>query len=249
VERAAKLICTTPEFDDLAAEVGLGDHTAGVTDPAGRAQLRAELDGLVAHVYGLTEEEFRHILSTFPLVEDEVKEAALREYRRFAPDPAIMPLIAGGESATVEFKEAAARNPYTGKNDNSMRDNIVKAVAAFMNNSGGALLVGIRDDGSIAGVDVEYPIANPGQANWDGYQLFLADLLNKSLSLPGAFQYFTISRHPIDGRDVARVQVSPAPQPVYVNNKLYVRAGTQSKELQGPDLITYVQSHWSSRNE
>ena len=28
--------------------------------------MRAELDGRVAHLYGLTEDEFRHILSTFP---------------------------------------------------------------------------------------------------------------------------------------------------------------------------------------
>jgi hypothetical protein len=39
-DRAARLICTTPEFDDLAAEVGLGDHRAGVTDPDRRDQLR-----------------------------------------------------------------------------------------------------------------------------------------------------------------------------------------------------------------
>ena len=30
-----------------------------------RAKLRAELDGIIAHLYGLTEEEFKHILSTF----------------------------------------------------------------------------------------------------------------------------------------------------------------------------------------
>ncbi|MCP4417013.1 MAG: ATP-binding protein [Chloroflexi bacterium] len=44
VTRAAKLICTTPEFNELAAEVGLGSHANGVTDPAQRAQLRAELE-------------------------------------------------------------------------------------------------------------------------------------------------------------------------------------------------------------
>ncbi len=81
VERAAKLICTTPEFDDLAAEVGLGSHQNGVTAPAQRAQLRAELDGLIAHVYGLTEAEFSHILSTFPLVAQPVKVAAQNAYR------------------------------------------------------------------------------------------------------------------------------------------------------------------------
>jgi hypothetical protein len=81
VERAARLICTTPAYDDLARAVGLGNHTHGVTDPAHRARLRAELDGLIAHVYGLTEEEFRHILDTFPLVEEQVKADALAAYR------------------------------------------------------------------------------------------------------------------------------------------------------------------------
>lgn len=77
VERAARLICTTPEFDELAQEIGV----TGTTDSVERAQLRAELDGIIAHVYGLTEDEFRHILGTFPLVEEQVKQAALQAYR------------------------------------------------------------------------------------------------------------------------------------------------------------------------
>ncbi|WP_197285300.1 MULTISPECIES: hypothetical protein [Planktothricoides] len=80
VERAAKLICTTPEFDDLAAEVGLGSHKNGVTDEMERAKLRAELDGMIAHFYQLTETEFQHIMNTFPIVQDAVKAAALKAY-------------------------------------------------------------------------------------------------------------------------------------------------------------------------
>lgn len=79
VARAARLICTTPEFDDLAREIG-GD-IRGVTDPIERARLRAELDGLVAHLYGLTEAEFAHILTTFPLVAEPVKQAARNAWR------------------------------------------------------------------------------------------------------------------------------------------------------------------------
>jgi len=87
VQRTAKLICTTPEFDELAQEVGLGSHQQGVTDETERAKLRAELDGMIAHLYGLTEEEFAYILTTFPLVADTVKQAALEVYRTFAPEP------------------------------------------------------------------------------------------------------------------------------------------------------------------
>ena len=85
VERAAKLICTTSEFDELAQEVGLGSHQQGITDETERAKLRAELDGMVAHLYGLTEDEFSYILTTFPIVNPTVKEAALSAYRIFAP--------------------------------------------------------------------------------------------------------------------------------------------------------------------
>lgn len=80
-ERAARLICTTPEFDELAKEAGIGSHKQGVTNQVERASLRAELDGLIAHLYGLTEEEFAYILTTFPLVAEPVKIAALNAYR------------------------------------------------------------------------------------------------------------------------------------------------------------------------
>lgn len=81
VIRAAKLSCTTQEFDDLAREVGLKSHKNGVTDPLERTKLRAELDGLIAYLYGLTEEEFTYILTTFPLVPEPVKVAAQNAYR------------------------------------------------------------------------------------------------------------------------------------------------------------------------
>ncbi len=45
----------------------------GVTDPAERQKLRAETDALVAQIYGLTESEFAHILSTFPLVDESIQ--------------------------------------------------------------------------------------------------------------------------------------------------------------------------------
>lgn len=241
VERAAKLICTTPEFDDLAREVGLGSHKNGVTTPAQRAQLRAELDGLIAHVYGLTEAEFSHILSTFPLVDEVVKGAALAEYRKLAPDPAVMALIAGGESEAVEFKVAARRSPFTGKDDGQkMSDNIVKAVAGLMNASGGTVLIGVDDKGAIQGVEVEYEMANKSKANWDGYQLFLEDLLKNKLSIANAFQFYQITPHRVEGKTICRIQVQPGNVPAYVDNKLYVRTGNQTSELQGPDLVVYV---------
>ena len=79
IQHAARLTCITPEFDDLAKEVGLKKYQ--VLKPTEHARLRAELDGLVAHLYGLTEDEFAHILNTFPLVAEPVKQAARNAFR------------------------------------------------------------------------------------------------------------------------------------------------------------------------
>jgi hypothetical protein len=81
VEKAAKLICVSEEFDELAKEVGIGSHKNGVTEETERAKIRAKLDAIVAHLYELNEIEFQHILSTFPLVSESVKTATLKAYQ------------------------------------------------------------------------------------------------------------------------------------------------------------------------
>ena len=102
VARAARLVGTDVAFADLwnaamadgptlaatGATVRPGEPpisrtwtpACGATDPALRGRLRAEVDGLVAHLYGMTEAEFAHILGTFPLVKPEVRSAALLAY-------------------------------------------------------------------------------------------------------------------------------------------------------------------------
>ncbi|NCR21346.1 MAG: ATP-binding protein [Microcystis aeruginosa L111-01] len=81
VEKAAKLICVSEEFDELAKEVGIDSHKNGVTEETERAKIRAKLDAIVAHLYELNEIEFQHILSTFPLASESVKIATLKAYQ------------------------------------------------------------------------------------------------------------------------------------------------------------------------
>lgn len=89
VERAAKLVCTTPEFQEMKDELGkmkkpdgspLFHPSSFISHPSERAQLRAELDAIVARLYGLSESELAHILSTFPLVGEDVKAGVMREF-------------------------------------------------------------------------------------------------------------------------------------------------------------------------
>lgn len=71
--RVARLVSLTPAYEDLAVKAGLSGWRDGVTDPRERLRLRGEIDAIVAHLYGLTGEEYDYILSTFPLVPDTEK--------------------------------------------------------------------------------------------------------------------------------------------------------------------------------
>jgi Alw26I/Eco31I/Esp3I family type II restriction m6 adenine DNA methyltransferase len=255
VDRAAKLICTIPEFDDLAAEVGLGSHTNGVTDEIARANLRAELDGIIAHLYNLTEVEFAHILSTFPIVPQETKDAALQAYRDFAPipgDPEIVTLLEQGESNTVEFKSTARWNLRDAKKDRTMEEVILKTVAAFLNAQGGTLLIGVADDGSIVGLDPDYQALK--KSNRDGYELWLMnDLLLKEMGKAIA-PYLTVTFHMIDEKDVCKIAIGPAIEPVYVDIRdrsgqlcetFFIRTGNSTNKLEKPsEITTYIKQRW-----
>lgn len=83
LERSTKLVCTTKAFASLWQEVTGETWTpeSGAKNETERNRLRAELDGIIAHVYGLTEEEFGYVLGTFPVVKQPVKDAALEAYK------------------------------------------------------------------------------------------------------------------------------------------------------------------------
>lgn len=83
IELAARLTCISPDYADLWREAMGRDWTPadGATDPDDRTRHRAELDARVARLYGLDESELRHILATFPLVPEEIKEGVLAAWR------------------------------------------------------------------------------------------------------------------------------------------------------------------------
>ncbi|WP_232371448.1 Eco57I restriction-modification methylase domain-containing protein [Leptospira ainazelensis] len=85
IQSTAQLIGTTSAFDELLKEIfgpQANHKTHGVTDPVQRQILKNQIDAMVAKIYGLEEAELKHILSTFPLVEEEIKEGVLEEWRK-----------------------------------------------------------------------------------------------------------------------------------------------------------------------
>tara|TARA_Y100001958_G_C21246657_1_gene577286 strand:- start:2831 stop:4411 length:1581 start_codon:yes stop_codon:yes gene_type:complete len=89
-----------------------------------------------------------------------------------------LPQIGNNDSLTDERREEL-RAQIEGDTVKAINGGIVKTVAAFLNTSGGELIIGMADDKEILGVeqDCEYQ----GYGNLDEYQRELFSLLNKNI--------------------------------------------------------------------
>ncbi len=252
VERAARLICTVPEYDDLAKEIfgpGATSAAAGVADADERVQLRAELDGIIAHIYGLTQEEFAYILTTFPLVDPREKTASLDAYRHFTPDPVnreIIALIAGGESQTLEFKSTARWDLRENRVNKNLEQAVVKTTAAFLNTEGGTLLIGVSDEGQILGLHQDYKTLGK-KPNRDGFENWLTTLLLDNLG-KDISPFIRVAFYTPGGKDICQVEVTPATKPVYIedgtSDNFYIRAGNTSRQLNTREAVEYILQKW-----
>jgi hypothetical protein len=69
---AEEAVNLTPEWTSAC---GVHDRTQDRRDTGDRAQLRAEIDACVAHLYGLTRDDFAYILDTFPVLKRKEEQA------------------------------------------------------------------------------------------------------------------------------------------------------------------------------
>ncbi len=169
-----------------------------------------------------------------------------------APEPSseIDDLLGVGESQTVEYKSTARLNLHTGKADKKMEHVIAKTVCGFLNAEGGTLLIGVDDTGSVLGLGDDMATLG-SKANRDGYELFLRQHLDNSLSVPTA-GIVRIAFERVGEGDVCLVSVAASGKPVFsrpheggsVPTEFWVRIGNATKQLHGDDMMDYQSNHW-----
>ena len=243
---SAQLICTTPAFDALAQAVGLAGHQDAVTDPAARAELRAELDAQVSHLYDLNEDELAQVLESFPNVKAEAKAATLAAFRAQLPHPdeaALLALIAQGEGRRLEFKRGAFHNPRTGRRDDAMLLAVVTAVAAFLNSDlGGTLLLGVADK-PVTVIGLADDLATAGLASEDAYALALSAALAARLGKQFV-GHWDVEFATVEGLRLCRLVVRPATAPAWLNGELHTRGPAGKQKLDAQAALEYVKQRF-----
>ena len=86
---AAKILARATQLvyadgnDQFSFVADLGFQLKRSLNDVERTYIRAELDALTAHLYGISEEEYAYILNAFPLVDGRIKNACQNAYRDF----------------------------------------------------------------------------------------------------------------------------------------------------------------------
>jgi predicted HTH transcriptional regulator len=151
-------------------------------------------------------------------------------------------LIRAGEGMGLEFKSTLRWNVHAGKHTEEITYACLKTIAAFLNTSGGTLLIGVADDGSIVGIEKD---------GLDTGDRFLQHLSNKILSTLGevAACYIESRIHKLDGCDVCEVLCKPSRVPVFLGGKsdeeFYVRTGLRSDRLSPSKFLEYARTRFT----
>jgi hypothetical protein len=151
-------------------------------------------------------------------------------------------LIAQGENSPVEFKSTLRRNLVADKDDVKMEQQVLKAIAAFLNTDGGTLLIGVSDDRRILGLA-------PGNfPSPDKALLHLTNLIRDRIGRHLAI-YIRMRLESMDnGLDILRVDCKRSAIPAYVTEgnqqHFYVRTGPSTQELSLSEAHKYIRTRF-----
>jgi len=157
-------------------------------------------------------------------------------------------IIRQGEGPLLEFKSSIRWDMQEDRINRNLETIIMKTVAGFFNSHiGGTLLIGVRDDGEIIGLEKDYQTLK--RPNQDGFEQTLMTAISTNLGAD-LCPFIHILFHVIDNKDVCRVIISPAMRPVFLTQgntpKFFVRTGGGTRDLNIQEALEYVARRWKT---
>ena len=167
------------------------------------------------------------------------------KWRRFArralpvpaDDAALRQLIDGGETDHVEFKSTMRWNLHAGKPGKEIELAWLKSVVAYLNSDGGFVVLGVKDDGTILGMEKD------GFRNDDKMLLHFENLIKQHVGLLFA-AFIKGEIRQLDDRQIFLVCCERCPDPVFLRNgddeKFFVRIGPSTHVVPASKIVDYM---------
>ena len=154
----------------------------------------------------------------------------------------ISDMIIAGEGDSIEYKSTLRWDIRAGKTNPAVERSCLKTISAFVNSSGGTLLIGVRDDGSIEGIETDK------FANEDKFLLHLWTLIRNCLGRDFS-PYIRTRLEKIEEKIVCAVDCFPANRPVFLrqpgfDEEMYIRLGPSSNALDISEALKYIEDHF-----
>ena len=148
-------------------------------------------------------------------------------------------VIAVGETKRVEFKETFRYDIKTNQKNNSLKNEVSRAVCALLNVDGGVVLVGVANDKSIKGLEQDLNL----YGKEDQMDRMLIDVnahITNELGIESKI-FLEISFVELKKKKILKIEVNPSfEKPFYHKEKFYVRDGPRSIELSGKNMGNYT---------
>lgn len=161
-------------------------------------------------------------------------------------------IIGERESNKIEYK-ASMLWDYDARKDNRklLGGIIVKTVASFMNVNGGLLLIGVKDDKQILGLENDLKVLN--KHTLDQFEQHFTNIIENYLKVENTLNA-GIRFETAKGKTIAVVEVpKKAPKPVYFKKSEYeeiffIRANNTCRQLPPSQIPAYIKQHWPELN-
>ncbi len=155
-------------------------------------------------------------------------------------------LLTSDETTTLEFKPALCtprkastpgENRQLNKPSRHFEHEVIKTIAAFLNTDGGTLIIGMMDDHTTIGIEVDYPTACKPSS--DGWRLTFDDLVSSQLGT-AVMSYIDLQLEPWQGRTIAIVRCSKREEPTLVDDdEFFVRRTASTVKLSTREALAW----------
>lgn len=163
----------------------------------------------------------------------------------------IKSLIENGESSNVEFKSTLRYCVHQKNPDKKVEHSSMKTIAAFINTSGGTLLIGVEDNKNILGLENDFNTFKKRGDKIDEFQKHLDNLFENYFG-NSVFSFLNVNFHNIDGGVVCEIQVDPnTKKHIILKNiayggkeEFFIRRSASTKALSTTEMLEYIENHW-----
>jgi predicted HTH transcriptional regulator len=114
----------------------------------------------------------------------------------------------------------------------------------LLNTDGGTLIIGIKDNREIVGIERDYPRVKGSR---DGWRRTFDDLVSDQLGAE-VMKCIDLQLEPWQGRTIAVIRCSPREEATWVADELYVRRTASTKKLTTRHAVAWWRERWG-RNQ